>query len=112
MLKSLVIVHNLILLLLSAFMFAGITYYAAAYGYKFSGNSFVAAQTEMATMLYIFYISKYYEYVDTLIMLLKGNLNQISFLHVYHHSTISAIWWLISYTEPGGDAYFSAAFNS
>ena len=33
-------------------------------------------------------------------------------LHVYHHATISFIWWMITYTAPGGDAYFSAALNS
>ena len=28
-----------------------------------------------------------YEFVDTLIMILKKNNRQISFLHVYHHAT-------------------------
>jgi elongation of very long chain fatty acids protein 4 len=36
----------------------------------------------------------------------------VSVLHVYHHATISFIWWMITYTAPGGDAYFSAALNS
>lgn len=39
-------------------------------------------------------------------------LEQVSVLHVYHHATISFIWWMITYTAPGGDAYFSAALNS
>lgn len=46
------------------------------------------------------------------IMLLKGNIKQISFLHVYHHATISFTWWMITRKAPGGDAYFSAALNS
>lgn len=37
---------------------------------------------------------------------------QVSFLHVYHHASISLIWWMITYSAPGGDAYFSAALNS
>lgn len=37
------------------------------------------------------------------IMLMKGNLRQVSFLHVYHHVSISFIWWIISYAAPGGD---------
>jgi hypothetical protein len=36
-------------------------------------------------------------------MLMKGNLNQVSFLHVYHHVSISCIWWVIAYAAPGGD---------
>ena len=45
-------------------------------------------------------------------MLLKNNLKQVSFLHVYHHATISFMWWMIAHRAPGGDAYFSAALNS
>ena len=37
------------------------------------------------------------------IMLLKGNAKQVSFLHVYHHVSISCIWWAIAYAAPGGD---------
>lgn len=37
------------------------------------------------------------------IMLLKGNVKQVSFLHVYHHVSISCIWWAIAYAAPGGD---------
>jgi elongation of very long chain fatty acids protein 4 len=37
---------------------------------------------------------------------------QVTVLHVYHHASISFIWWMITHTAPGGDAYFSAALNS
>ena len=36
-------------------------------------------------------------------MLLKGNASQVSFLHVYHHVSISCIWWAIAHAAPGGD---------
>ena len=45
-------------------------------------------------------------------MISKNNLKQVSFLHVYHHATISFVWWMIAHRAPGGDAYFSAALNS
>ena len=60
----------------------------------------------------MFYVSKLYEFMDTFIMLMKGNTKQVSFLHIYHHGSISFIWWMITYNAPGGDAYFSAALNS
>jgi hypothetical protein len=47
-----------------------------------------------------------------IIMVLKRNTRQITFLHVYHHSSIALIWWIIAYHAPGGEAYFSAALNS
>jgi GNS1/SUR4 family len=39
----------------------------------------------------VFYISKYYEFVDTWILLLKGK--DASFLQVYHHTGIAFIMW-------------------
>jgi elongation of very long chain fatty acids protein 4 len=37
---------------------------------------------------------------------------QVSFLHIYHHTTIAWAWWVaITYT-PGGDVYFGALLNS
>jgi hypothetical protein len=36
-------------------------------------------------------------------MLLRRNLRQITFLHLYHHTSISFVWWIISYARPTGD---------
>jgi elongation of very long chain fatty acids protein 4 len=66
----------------------------------------------MAKILYIFYLSKILEFGDTIIMALRGSYRQISFLHVYHHSSIFLVWWVIIYFAPGGESYFSAALNS
>jgi hypothetical protein len=40
----------------------------------------------------IFYISKYYEFVDTWILILKGK--PASFLQVYHHTGIAIAMWI------------------
>ena len=113
-------------------------YYAHEGRYIVWGNPYKASEHGMATMIYIFFVSKIYEFMDTFIMLLKGNLHQVrashfpeplaaccfaltrraglamkvTLLHVYHHASISFIWWMITNTAPGGDAYFSAAINS
>ena len=44
------------------------------------------------TWALIFYISKYYEFVDTWILLLKGK--NASFLQVYHHTGIAIAMWI------------------
>ena len=109
---------------------------AIASGYKLWGVQYSPRETAMARVIHIFFVSKIYEFMDTFIMLLKGNVQQVcgtpivlerfrtaltdaahgrpqvTVLHVYHHATISFIWWMITYTAPGGDAYFSAALNS
>ena len=104
--------HNIFLVALSTFMFANSCYQAYVNKYKFWGQGYDVREVGMAKGIYIFYISKLYEYFDTYIMLLKGNLNQVSFLHVYHHLSISLIWWAIAYSAPGGDSWYSAALNS
>jgi hypothetical protein len=114
-----------------------VAYYAYEGSYVLWGNAYKPTERGMATMIYIFFVSKIYEFMDTFIMLLKGNLQQaranaasrqarqcvcvcaqparpqqVTLLHVYHHASISFIWWMITHTAPGGDAYFSAALNS
>ena len=36
-----------------------------------------------------------YEFTDTLIMVLKKNERQISFLHIYHHATTFFPCWCV-----------------
>jgi len=42
---------------------------------------------------YIFYISKYYELVDTFLALLKGSKPPHFLLHVYHHALVPIVTW-------------------
>ncbi|KAL3693441.1 hypothetical protein R1sor_007092 [Riccia sorocarpa] len=112
-LRCLVIVHNLFLCILSLFMAVGFIVAARFYGYKrIWGNEYVEREPAMNLLVYAFYISKLYEFMDTAIMLFRRNLRQATYLHLYHHTTISIIWWIICYRVPGADAYFSAAVNS
>mmetsp|Transcript_150495 Transcript_150495/g.262981 ORF Transcript_150495/g.262981 Transcript_150495/m.262981 type:complete len:316 (-) Transcript_150495:2153-3100(-) len=62
--------------------------------------------------IYVHYHNKYLEYADTLFMVLRRKFNQISFLHVYHHSLLTCAWWAVTAYAPGGDAYFGATYNS
>lgn len=111
-LQIFVMFHNTTCFLLSLYMCLGIIRQAILNGYTLWGNAYNPKQIEMAHLLYIFYMSKYIEFLDTVIMILKHSTRQISVLHVYHHASISFIWWVIAYHAPGGEAYFSAAMNS
>lgn len=112
LLQALVILHNLFCLSLSLYMCLGIVFRAFQLKYSLWGNAYDPKEATMAHLIYIFYMSKYVEFMDTIIMLLKRNLRQVSVLHVYHHMSVALIWWMISRHAPGGDAYFSAAANS
>jgi len=112
--RWLVIVHNAHLLALSAYMLFELVRQAVINNYRLWGNP--VDRTEkglgMARIIYIYYLSKVVEFVDTFIMALKQNYRQITFLHLYHHGSIFFIWWIIAYYAPGGESYFSAALNS
>jgi len=111
---GLVVAHNLFLCGLSTYMFVGITAEAIRRKYSLFSNDLDTSEEgiPMARMIWIFYMSKIPEFGDTIIMALKKNFHQISFLHVYHHTSIFFIWWIITYYAPGGESYFSAALNS
>ncbi|KAH7511122.1 hypothetical protein FEM48_ZijujUnG0042100 [Ziziphus jujuba var. spinosa] len=43
---------------------------------------------------YIFYLSKILEFLDTLLIILSGSISRLSFLHVYHHSTVVVMCYI------------------
>lgn len=64
-LKTLVQIHNVNLIVLSSYM----SYTAAAlawkYSYRFWGQAYRPSERDMGQIVYIFYVSKLYEFVDT-----------------------------------------------
>lgn len=54
------------------------------------------------TLLYIFHLSKILELIDTLFLVWKKKSNQLTFLHLYHHSTIIPATWIGVKFAPGG----------
>uniref|UniRef100_A0A0D6QRX1 Very-long-chain 3-oxoacyl-CoA synthase n=1 Tax=Araucaria cunninghamii TaxID=56994 RepID=A0A0D6QRX1_ARACU len=111
-LRILVFLHNTFCCILSVYMCSGILAQSMRLKYSVWGNAYKDEEEEMAHFIYVFYVSKIFELMDTIIMVLKRNVRQITILHVYHHVSIAIIWWIIARHAPGGDAYFSAAMNS
>lgn len=65
-----------------------VSWFAYQGGYKLWGVPFRPSETDMARMIYIFFVSKIYEFMDTFIMLLKGNVQQArAALHMLPRST-------------------------
>ncbi|ORZ40155.1 delta-6 elongase [Catenaria anguillulae PL171] len=113
--KNYALAHNVVLTSLSAFMWLEVLRQAYLGGYSLFGNgpkSPAENGLPMAKIIAVFYLSKILEFNDTFIMVLKKNFHQISFLHVYHHASIFAVWWLVTFWAPTGEAYFSAMLNS
>lgn len=64
--------------------------------------------------VFVHYLSKYFDWFDTLWMILKKKSStQMSFLHLYHHATIGVVWgFLLSSGNGNGTCRYGAWINS
>jgi GNS1/SUR4 family len=93
-----IIIHNAILAMFS-FICAYNTFWIivdhirtyGVYDTYCDPNSTFWNESTFGAWAFIFYLSKYYEFVDTWILVLKGK--DASFLQVYHHTGIVFIMW-------------------
>lgn len=114
--KGLMIVYNGFLVLLSMYMFYEfrISSWLANYSYRCQpvdySNDPLALR--MANVCWWYFFSKVIELLDTIIFVLRKKNNQISFLHVFHHSTMIINWWLGVKYIAGGQSWFLAMCNS
>jgi GNS1/SUR4 family len=65
----------------------------------------------LANLLWLFYISKIWDFWDTIFIVLGKKWRQLSFLHVYHHLTIFMFYWLNSHVNYDGDIYLTIVLN-
>lgn len=62
----------------------------------------------IASALWWSYFSKKFELLDTMLFMLRGKYHQMSFLHIYHHSTaVITMWIAANYVPPGGNSVFA-----
>lgn len=67
---------------------------------------------QIANAVWWYYFSKLLEFCDTFFFILRKKDKQLTFLHVYHHSTIFSLWWIGIKYVPSGSTFFPAMVNS
>jgi len=65
-----------------------------------------------ARVVYVYYLAKITELLDTIFFVLRKNDRQVTFLHVYHHTVMPMISWGTSKYYPGGHGTFIGWINS
>ena len=70
------------------------------------------AGERLAWYIWLYYAQKYWEYLDTVIFALRGSFRQLSFLHVYHHVSITFVTSAFLRHDVNGDCYAAALANS
>jgi len=112
------VLHNSILILVSIYIFVGFLYGAHAYiqvhGYWHALCPPPSAQYLTKgppfLIIYIFYVSKYYELLDTVLLACKGR--RIIPLHAYHHMIMLPSMWLCFDGDLVSSLFGLAFFNS
>ena len=65
----------------------------------------------IAAAMWHYYFSKIIELLDSIFFILRGKYNQLTFLHVYHHSSMIMMGWIMANFAPGGNSVFGPALN-
>jgi len=115
--KVLTILHNLFLCLLSAVMLLGILMNVFVIGSK-KGFFYVYCDDPthplgtmekgpIAFWCYVFYASKYYEMLDTVLLVLKKR--PLTLVHCYHHFIVPFLFWSFLHTATTAHWFLSVA---
>ncbi|XP_026328940.1 elongation of very long chain fatty acids protein 7-like [Hyposmocoma kahamanoa] len=115
-LDKIMIVYNALQVLCCAYLFYGAIVYAWGWKYKWVCEPVDYSNTEeairVAKFVYCYYLLKLIDLLDTVFFVLRKKNNQISFLHVYHHTgMVMLIWGAITYF-PGGHGTLIGVINS
>eukprot|EP01066_Platyproteum_vivax_P015491 Platyproteum_vivax@DN6842_c0_g1_i2.p1 len=106
-----VVAYNLVQVGLCAWMVYTCVLEAYNKNYVWSCNPFRIREPGMARIVWIFYLSKVLDYLDTVFIVVRGKWRQLSFLHVYHHFSVMLIYWINLNGGYDGDVYYTVVLN-
>ena len=104
--------YNMIQVMLCSYMSieAGMQAWKAGYSITPCQN-FDHKNPPIGFILYIFYLSKILDFMDTFFIIAEKRWKQLSFLHVYHHFSIFLFYWLNLNVGYDGDVYLTIVLN-
>jgi elongation of very long chain fatty acids protein 4 len=115
-LKWTLIVYNLVMVAINAYIVLEIGLAGIRLRYNIIcepvGKSGHPDELRIATALWWFYFTKLVEFADTFFFIVRKKNNQLTFLHIYHHSTMFLLFWIAMKWVPGGSVSFGAMLNS
>ncbi|XP_059151710.1 elongation of very long chain fatty acids protein 4-like [Physella acuta] len=115
-LSQLLVVYNFALVILSAYIFFEMFAVGVIRGYNLFCQPVNYENTAIglreASVSWWYFISKIVELLDTAFFILRKKNGQVTFLHVYHHSTMTVLCWYAAKYVPGGEKFYNGGFNS
>ncbi|XP_015185206.1 PREDICTED: elongation of very long chain fatty acids protein 7-like [Polistes dominula] len=114
--KNILVIYNFMQVLLSIWMFWEALDGAWLRNYSFKCEpvdfSNKPEALRIARGVYIYFLAKMSELLDTVFFVLRKKQRQVTFLHVYHHTVMPMIAWGAVKYYPGGHGTFIGLINS
>lgn len=115
-LRTVLLMYNFAMVLLSTYCFVefGLSGWWTNYtfGCQLVDYSSTPSALRMASVCWVFYISKFIELFDTIFFVMRKKFSQCTFLHVFHHGIMPFSWWFGVRFAPGGFGTFHSLLNS
>lgn len=115
-LKNVLLVYNIVQVIISTWLFQEALdgAWLANYSWKCEPVDFSNSPEALrvARGCYVYFIAKLTELLDTVFFVLRKKDNQITFLHMYHHTVMPMISWGCVKYYPGGHGTFIGFINS
>lgn len=114
-LKPVIAVYNAVCVVLAGYVVYGIVITKWE-----DPESFVCIQGDrsdkkcryLAHVFWVFYIQKFWEFADTWFFILRRSFRQVTFLHLFHHSSITVVVGFIIPYDFCGDMYLPILLNA
>lgn len=104
-------VYNVSQIFLCAYMTVEAFMVAYRSGYGVLCNDYSNDAPPVANLLWLFYVSKIWDFWDTIFIVIGKKWRQLSFLHVYHHTTIFLFYWVNVNVLYDGDIFVTILLN-
>ncbi|XP_013373905.1 PREDICTED: elongation of very long chain fatty acids protein 7 isoform X2 [Chinchilla lanigera] len=115
-LKKVMITYNFSVVLFSVYMCYEFVMSGWGTGYSFGCDIVDYSQSPKAMRMvhtcWLYYFSKFIELLDTIFFVLRKKNNQVTFLHVFHHTIMPWTWWFGVKFAAGGLGTFHAMVNT
>ncbi|XP_059359940.1 elongation of very long chain fatty acids protein 7-like [Carassius carassius] len=114
-LKRFLVIYNFSVVAYSIYMCYEFVMSGWGTGYSFSCELVDYSRSpkgmRMVWTCWLYFFSKFIELMDTVFFVLRKKPNQVTFLHVFHHSIMPFTWWFGVRFSPGGLGTFHAPLN-
>ena len=114
--RKLISVYNAICVLLAGYVVVGIAKYKwqTRKTAKFVCNDEDLSDQghQLGFVFWVFYAQKFWEFMDTWFFILRKSFRQVTFLHLFHHSSITIVVGTILPRAFSGDMYLPIILNA